>query len=82
MTVQTFRELLAKQPFQPFRITMSSGLSYDVTHPELAALTKTDLLIGIGDIDDSIPEAFKYCSLLHITAIDPIARKKKLKPSL
>ena len=75
MTAQTFRELLARQPFQPFRITMSSGKTYDVSHPESAVLTKTDLLIGIGQTDDLIPEAFKYCSLLHITSVEPLTQK-------
>ncbi len=75
MTVQTFRELLVRQPFQPFRITMSSGKTYDISHPELAVLTKTDLLIGIGQIDDLVPEAFKYCSLLHITNVEPLIQK-------
>ena len=75
MTVQTFRELLVRQPFQLFRITMSSGKTYDISHPELAVLTKTDLLIGIGQIDDLVPEAFKYCSLLHITNVEPLIQK-------
>jgi hypothetical protein len=72
MTVQTFRDLLAKRPFEPFRIVMSSGKSYDVQHPEMAWLLKTDLLVGISDDDDDIPAEFKTCSLLHITAVEPL----------
>jgi hypothetical protein len=73
MTVQTFRELLAQRPFKPFRLVMSSGQSYDVGHPELAMLTKSDLLVGIGDIDEGVPAEFKICSLLHVSAIEPIS---------
>jgi hypothetical protein len=72
MTVQTFRELLAQRPFKPFRLVMSSGQSYDVGHPEMAMLTKTDLLVGIGDTDDGVPAEFKICSLLHVSAIEPL----------
>ena len=72
MTIQTFRDVLAKRPFRPFRIIMSSGMSYEVRHPEMAWLTKTDLLVGIGDEDDEVPAEFKMCSLLHITAIEPL----------
>ncbi|MBA3481357.1 MAG: hypothetical protein H0T51_06035 [Pirellulales bacterium] len=72
MTVQTFRDLLAKRPFRPFRIIMSSGNTYEVRHPEMAWLLKTDLLVGISDDDDDIPAEFKTCSLLHITAVEPV----------
>jgi hypothetical protein len=72
MTVQTFRELLSKRPFKPFRLVMSSGEKYEVRHPEMAFLTKTDILVGIDIAEDNVPADFKYCSLLHVTAIEPL----------
>jgi hypothetical protein len=72
MTVQTFRDLLTVRPFKPFRIIMSSGQSYEVRHPEMAFVTKTDLLVGIDIADDGIAAEFKICSLLHVTAIEPL----------
>ena len=77
MTVQTFRDLLAKRPFRPFRIVMSSGQAYEVRHPEMAWLTKTDLLVGIGGEDDDVPAEFKMCSLLHVTAVEPLEAAPK-----
>jgi hypothetical protein len=38
----------------------------------MAWLLKTGLLVGISDDDDDIPAEFKTCSLLHITAIEPL----------
>ena len=72
MTVQTFRELLTKRPFKPFRLVMSSGQSYDVLHPEMAWLTRTDILVGIDETDEGVPAEFKICSLLHVTAVEPL----------
>lgn len=72
MTLQTFQELLRQRPFQPFRLVMSSGQTYDVRHPEMALLTRTDLLVGIDAADDGVPAAFKICSLLHVTAVEPL----------
>jgi hypothetical protein len=72
MTVQTFRDLLAKRPFQPFQLVMSSGETYDVRHPEMAFVTRTDILVGVDIADDGIPAEFKICSLLHVTAIEPL----------
>jgi len=72
MTFQTFRELLAKRPFQPFRLIISSGESYEVRHPEMAWLTKSDMFVGIGPTDDKVPSEFRICSLLHVTTIEPL----------
>ena len=72
MTVQTFRNLLKERPFKPFRLVMSSGQSYEVRHPEMAMLTKSDILVGIDIEDDGVPAEFKICSMLHVTAFEPI----------
>ncbi len=71
MTVQTFRELLTKQPFQPFRLVMSSGATCEVRHPEMAFLTRTDIHVGI-DVEEGIAAQFRIWSLLHVTAIEPL----------
>ena len=71
MTVQTFRDLLAAQPFKPFRLVMSSGQNYEVRHPEMAWLPRTDIFVGI-DERQGVPDSFKICSLLHVTAIEPL----------
>jgi hypothetical protein len=72
MTLQTFRELLRQRPFKPFRLVMSSGQAYEVRHPEMAMLTRTDLLVGIGESDDNVPAEFKICSLLHVATVEPL----------
>ncbi len=75
MTVQTFREMLARRPFQPVKVILSSGQSYEIRHPEMAMLTRTSLLVGTDLADDGIPAEFKILSLLHVTAIEPIAQQ-------
>ena len=72
MTVQTFRELLTHRPFKPFRLVMSSGQTYEVRHPEMAMLTRNDILVGIDMTEDEVPAEFKICSLLHVTAVEPL----------
>lgn len=46
MTVQTFREMLGRRPFQPVKLTLSSGQTYEIRHPEMALLTRSSILIG------------------------------------
>jgi hypothetical protein len=52
---------------------MSSGQSYEVRHPEMALLTLTDLLVGVGDSEKGVPAEFRICSLLHVTTVEPIS---------
>jgi hypothetical protein len=73
MTVQTFREMLTRRPFQPVKVTLSSGQSYEIRHPETALLTRTNLLIGVDVADDGVPAEFKILSLRHVTAIEPLS---------
>jgi hypothetical protein len=75
MTVQTFREMLTRRPFQAVKVTLSSGQSYEIRHPEAALLTRTNLLIGVDVADDGVPAEFKIISLLHVTAIEPLSGK-------
>jgi hypothetical protein len=79
MTIQSFRDLLTTKPFKPFRLVMSSGQTYDVRHPEMAMLTRSDMLVGIGEIDEGVPADFKICSLLYVTALEPIGASRKGK---
>jgi hypothetical protein len=73
MTVPTFRNLLSQRPFQPFRLVMSSGKSYEVRHPEMAMLTRSDILVGVDETEDGVPAEFMICSLLHVSAIEPLS---------
>jgi hypothetical protein len=81
MTVQSFRDLLKERPFKPFRVVMSSGKTYEVRHREMAYVTKSDLLVGIDIQEDEIPAEFKICSLLHITAVEPIESATNSTPA-
>jgi hypothetical protein len=73
MNAQTIRDLLTEQPFTPFRLIMSSGHAYEVRHPEMALLTRTDVLVGVDIEDDGFPARFKICSLLHVTVVEPLS---------
>jgi hypothetical protein len=73
MTVQRFREMLSRRPFQPVKVTLSSGQSFEIRHPEMAMLTRTSLLIGTDLAEDGIPAEFKIISLLHVASMEPIA---------
>ena len=61
---ETLIQLLRQQPFQPFLVQMSNGERFEVRHPEMAALLKSNLIIARSDSDE-----FEICSLLHIANV-------------
>ena len=71
MTTGMFRELLRQQPFRPFRLVMSSGEAYEVRHPEMAIVTKTEIVVALPDAD-GIPTRLQLVSTLHVTALEPL----------
>ena len=72
MTVQTFRDMLARRPFQPVRLTTSSGQTFEIRHPEMAFLSRTSIYIGTEMAEEGVPTEYRTISMLHVTAIEPI----------
>lgn len=69
---QEVRDALRKEPFQPFRIHLSNGHSYDIRHPEFAALTRRTVFVGVSSGRDDVPDRMIECDLLHVVALEPI----------
>ena len=67
--------MLACRPFQPVKLILSSGQSYEIRHPEMALLTRTNILVGTDLAEDGVPAEFKIVSLLHVAAIEPLTTR-------
>ena len=76
MRPDDIRAHLRKQPFEPFRVYLSDGSSYEVRHPELMLVTRTEVIIGLGGEDDELPESKVFCDPIHITRIKPIGGQR------
>lgn len=74
MTAEEVHEFLAHRPFEPFRVVTSSGESYEVRQPEMAFLTRSALLVGVGEAR-GFPRGHRTLSLLHVTAVEPVNRR-------
>jgi hypothetical protein len=68
------RTFLQHQPFQPFRITLTDGRTYEVRHPEPAMVGRSSLVIGLPAVGDSEPvyDRFVTVSLLHVMQMGPM----------
>ena len=76
---------LRRRPFQPFRVFVSDGSSYDVRHPELAYVSRSEVVIGLDAANGDLPDRSIYIAPLHVTRIEPIdgakARRRPKKRS-
>jgi hypothetical protein len=71
MTTQEIQRAMAAKPFEPFRLLVADGRSYDVRHPEHLAFSGKGKLIAIGMEDDS----FVTLDLLLVAGLQkPIPR--------
>ncbi len=57
MRPDDIRNFLNKRPFQPFRITLTDGRSYEVRHPELVMVGRSSIVIGFPAPEESEPVA-------------------------
>jgi hypothetical protein len=64
---------LRAEPFQPFRIRMNSGQTFDVGHPEMVRVGRRDLLI-FTFVSDSpgVYDRWENVSLMLIESIAPL----------
>ncbi len=67
MNAETIREWLSRRPFEPFQLTLSSGETYEVRHPENAILLKTRLILGYPEVDQ-----VAHIGLLHVNSVRPV----------
>lgn len=81
MTADTFREILRRTPFEPFRVVMSSGESYNVLHPEMAFVTAKALILALADSSVSEGERLVFCSYLHIAHVETLRPQTERRAS-
>jgi hypothetical protein len=66
------KKLMQAQPFQPFRVRMSDGKSYEIPNHEAAFVTRNYLEIGTDLDSNKIPGTVTRCAILHITQIEDL----------
>ncbi len=65
MRPDEIRELLDREPFEPFRLVLSSGVTYDILNPGLVVAMKSYLFIAFPD-----GERWVFCPYLHISSVE------------
>jgi hypothetical protein len=67
------RRRLRRQPFLPLRLTVASGQSYVIRHPDLAWLTARSVFVGVpAEGDETLPDQITEISLFHLSEIQDL----------
>jgi len=66
MNYESMREVLQRQPFEPFEIRLTNGEKHEVRHPEMALLLRSRLVIALPD------DRMVICPLLHIASVETL----------
>jgi hypothetical protein len=72
MRPEDLREYIRRQPFRPFRVTLTDGRTYEVRHPEMLMIGRSSAVIGLprpGD-DEPVYDHHVTVSLLHIMQVE------------
>ncbi len=67
MSANELREILGREPLQPFRVRLTSGDAYEIHNPHLAVAMRNRVFIAIADSD-----RWTFVPYLHIAAVGAI----------
>lgn len=64
---------LKQTPFQPFRLCLTDGVSYEIRHPEMLFLGKRGCVVGIAENpEDTAYDWSVDIDLLHVIRTEPL----------
>jgi hypothetical protein len=73
MTQEDLRDAAHRQPFEPFRLILTTGTSYDVRHPDLIMVGRRAAIIGIThEPGGTAFDRTIKVDLLHVVGIEEL----------
>jgi hypothetical protein len=78
MRRRDFVHILQRRPFRPFRITVSTGETFDVVHPETIFVAQHFVAVPMAGIrqPSDRADAYVWIDLLHIVHVQAKRSKR------
>lgn len=67
MNSDVIREWLTRQPFEPFELRLSNGQVFQVRHPEVVAVGRSQIALYSPETD-----RFAHIALIHVNSIQAL----------
>ena len=77
MTHEEVYEAARQQPFEPFRLILTTGAVYDIRHPDLIMVGRRSAIVGVtNEANGAVYDRTIKVDLLHVVAIEklPVTR--------
>jgi hypothetical protein len=82
MAPEELRDALRQKPFEPFRLVMTDGTSYEIRHPDLLLVGRRSVTVGLtGEPGQTYYERTVKVDLLHVIRLEPIEAQSSLPPN-
>ena len=74
--------VLRRQPFEPFRLCLVDGTTYEVRHPDQVVVNRSTIDVAgtIANLPRPLAEHNVIVALLHISRLEPIQGQPSLAP--
>lgn len=73
MTQEELHEAASRQPFEPFRVILTTGATYDIRHPDLILVGRRSAIIGMtNEPNGTAYDRTIKVDLLHIVGIEEL----------
>ena len=80
MTALQLDDALHHQPFEPFRLVMTEGVGYDISHPDLVMVGLTAAVVGLtGEMGQRFFERTVKIDLNHVIRLEPIDKAQSVR---
>jgi hypothetical protein len=62
-----------RQPFEPFRVILTTGATYDIRHPDLIMVGRRSAIIGVtNEPTGAVYDRTVKVDLLHVVGIEEL----------
>ena len=73
MSPEELRDTRKMQPFEPFRLVMTDGASFEIRHPDLLMVGQRSAVVGLsGQPSQTYYERTVKIDLLHVIRLEPL----------
>jgi hypothetical protein len=77
ITAQRLISYVVAEPFRPFRISMASGQTLEIKHPEMISIGRSSATIffSMSDDPEQAKERVREVSLMLMESVEPLETK-------
>jgi hypothetical protein len=73
MTQEELQSAARRQPFEPFRLILTTRATYDIRHPDLLMVGKRSAIVGLtNEPDGTVYDRTLKIDLLHVVGIEEL----------